>query len=260
MHVLEAGVIHMSDPSHPEPASELFERAADAVVFGDLKALRALLDQEPALVYARSGRSHRATLLHYCAANGTEDPRQRTPDNAPAVARLLLERGADPAAECPMYGCDSVLGLLLTSSIPDSVGLDGELVRELVRAGLRVNERDMLEAIAFARPRSIDALAEAGVPIDNLLFAAATDRTDVLEALLAQGTDVNTRFAYNWTALHSAAVSGRVRATELLLAHGADPTVIEDRFQGTPAGNARYNGQHTTADLIERAQAGRVKG
>jgi len=95
----------MSNPSDHDPASELFERAADAVVFGDLETLRSLLDQEPALVHARSARRHRATLLHYCAANGTEDPRQRTPDNAPAIARFLLERGADPTAECPMYGC-----------------------------------------------------------------------------------------------------------------------------------------------------------
>jgi hypothetical protein len=48
-------------------------------------------------------------------------------------------------------------------------------------------------------------------------------------------------------------VSGRLGATELLLARGADPSVIEDRFGGTPAGNARYNGQHATADLIEQA-------
>ncbi|HTU57722.1 MAG TPA: ankyrin repeat domain-containing protein [Polyangiales bacterium] len=233
-------------------ASELFERAADAVVFGDLEGLRSLLDQEPALVHARSARQHRATLLHYCAANGTEDPRQRTPDNAPAIARLLLERGADPTAVCPMYGNDTVLGLLLTSAIPDAAGLDGELVRELVRGGLRVNASDMFEAIVYARPRSVDALAEAGVPIDNLLFAAATDRTDLLEGLLAQGADVDTRFTDNWTALHAAAVSGRVRATELLLARGADASVIEERFDGTAAGNARYNGRIETAELIER--------
>jgi ankyrin repeat protein len=244
----------MSNPSDHDPASELFERAADAVVFGDLETLRSLLDQEPALVHARSARRHRATLLHYCAANGTEDPRQRTPDNAPAIARLLLERGADPTAECPMYGCDTVLGLLLTSSIPDAAGLDGELVRELVRGGLRVDTRDMFEAIIYARPRSVDALAEAGVVIDNLLFAAATDRTDVLEALLSQGADVNTCFADNWTALHAAAVNGRARATELLLARGADSSVVEGRFGGTAAGNARYNGRVETAELIERSR------
>jgi ankyrin repeat protein len=127
-------------------------------------------------------------------------------------------------------------------------------VRELVRGGLSVDTRDMFEAIIYARPRSVDALAEAGVVIDNLLFAAATDRTDVLEALLSQGADVNTCFADNWTALHAAAVNGRARATELLLARGADSSVVEGRFGGTAAGNARYNGRVETAELIERSR------
>jgi ankyrin repeat protein len=73
--------------------------------------------------------------------------------------------------------------------------------------------------------------------IDNLLFAAATDRTDLLGELLRQGADVNTRFANNWIALHAAAVSGRPRATELLLARDANPSVIEDRFGGSMKNN-----------------------
>jgi hypothetical protein len=77
---------------HDDPGA-LFERAAHAVAFGDLATLCELLDEEPALVHARSPRTHRATLLHYCAANGTESPRQRTPPNAPAIASLLLDRG-----------------------------------------------------------------------------------------------------------------------------------------------------------------------
>jgi hypothetical protein len=45
--------------------------------------------------------------------------RQRTPANAPAIAQLLLERGADPNASCRLYGGGSTtLGLLLTSIHP----------------------------------------------------------------------------------------------------------------------------------------------
>lgn len=67
----------------------------------------------PALVRARSSRPHRATLLHCSGANGTEDPRQRTPPNAPAVAELLLARGADPDAESRIYGAaDTTLTLM----------------------------------------------------------------------------------------------------------------------------------------------------
>src|SRR5689334_1732549 len=49
-----------------EEMDVLFERAADAVVFGEFDTLRELLDEEPELVHARSPRPHRATLLHYC--------------------------------------------------------------------------------------------------------------------------------------------------------------------------------------------------
>src|SRR6187551_504736 len=77
-----------------------FERAADAVVDGDEATLRSLLDRDPALVTARSSRGHRATLLHYVSANGVEDYRQRSPNNAPAIAELLLSRGAVVDAVC----------------------------------------------------------------------------------------------------------------------------------------------------------------
>ena len=56
-----------------------FERAADAVVDGDVDVLRALLREHPELATARSSRPHRCTLLHYLAANGVEGERQKTP-------------------------------------------------------------------------------------------------------------------------------------------------------------------------------------
>jgi ankyrin repeat protein len=245
-----------------EDLVELFERAADAVAEGQLAALAALLDEEPSLVHARSPRSHRATLLHYTAANGTEDPRQVTPANAPAIARLLLERGADPNAECAMYeGGDTTLYLLLTSAFPAEAGLDGELVRELARAGADIatapdGTGPMLCAIQNARPRSVEALIEEGVPVDNLLVAAAADRCDVVETLLAAGADIHTRFADAWTALHAAAANGRDQAAMLLLERGADPTLREERYGGVPAGNAWYNGWTALAERITAAAKG----
>ena len=56
-----------------------FEAAADAIVAGDLKTLKRLLEKEPKLIAKRSTREHRATLLHYVSANGVEGYRQKTP-------------------------------------------------------------------------------------------------------------------------------------------------------------------------------------
>jgi ankyrin repeat protein len=130
----------------PIPAEEqrerdaLFERAADAVALGALETLRELLDDEPDLVHWRSARPHRATLLLYCGANGTESPRQRTPANAPAIAQLLLDRGADPNAAGNLYGGGqgaTTLAMVLTSAFPIAAGVDADLVRVLVRSGTR---------------------------------------------------------------------------------------------------------------------------
>ena len=58
-----AGKAQESAKLDREEMSVLFESAADAVVFGDLDALRALLDDEPALVHARSPRVPSAVWL-----------------------------------------------------------------------------------------------------------------------------------------------------------------------------------------------------
>jgi hypothetical protein len=230
-----AGAVEREDPA------ALFERAAHAVAFGDLATLRELLDDEPALVHARSPRKHRATLLHYCAANGTESPRQRTPPNAPEVAELLLERGADPDATCKMYrGPDTTMGLLLTSAIPRAAKLDGELVRALARGGARVTRDDLAAAILYDMPLSVAALVAAGVAADDILLAAGANQLDRLRDLLDGGADPNTRFADGITALHAAAAMGHLDAIRLLLERGADRTLRDHRWDNTPAGWAAH--------------------
>ncbi len=102
----------------------VFEEAATAVVNGGIERLRQLLDQKPELTRAVSPFGHRAALLHYLAANGVETWRQKTPSNAAEIARLLIDRGADPAAKMPVYGGQfDTLELLLTSAHPTAAGL-----------------------------------------------------------------------------------------------------------------------------------------
>jgi hypothetical protein len=95
------------------------------------------------------------------------------------------------------------------------------------------------------------AMAEAGVPVDDLFVAAGLGRTDVLRALLAAGADVNQRFASEYTALMAAAGMGHDEAVKLLLEHGADPTLRESGWGGTAAGKARHFKHPKTAELIE---------
>ena len=81
-----------------------FEAAADCVVTGNTEGLLRLLEEIPTLATARSPRPHHGTLLHYSAANGVEDQRQRTPTNAVQVADILIAHGADINAPADFYG------------------------------------------------------------------------------------------------------------------------------------------------------------
>jgi len=119
-----------------------FEAAADAIVQGDIAALRALLAAAPSLVQARSPFTHRSTLLHYVAANGVENHRQwQTPQNIAEVARVLCDAGADPNATSDSYGpgC-TLLGLVETSLHPVRAGVQSDLIAVLIEAGAQPSE------------------------------------------------------------------------------------------------------------------------
>ena len=82
---------------------------------------------------------HRATLLHYVAANGVEGYRQRTPANAVDVARVLLDAGAAPDSLAQLYGGDcTTMTLLVSSSHPARAGVQVALVDVLVDYGASV--------------------------------------------------------------------------------------------------------------------------
>ena len=116
-----------------------FEAAVEAVIAGDLATLQALLGEDAALVRARSARAHRATLLHYIAANGVEEERQKTPANAVEVAKLLLQAGAEADALADMYGgtC-TTMSMLVSSAHPAQAGLQVALAGTLLDFGASI--------------------------------------------------------------------------------------------------------------------------
>jgi hypothetical protein len=101
-----------------------FELAVDAVVYGRINDLRALVADHPDLPVRRSAYGHRATLLHYTAANGVEIRRQVIPANAADVVAALLDAGADRSAKLHAYGGDfDVLDMFKTSAHPRDAGV-----------------------------------------------------------------------------------------------------------------------------------------
>lgn len=110
----------------------IFELAVDAVVLGRIEELDRLLVDAPDLIRRRSAYGHRATLLHYTAANGVEIRRQVVPANAAEITARLLDAGADAAATIHAYGgTPDTLAMLKSSAHPRAAGVAAEIERVL---------------------------------------------------------------------------------------------------------------------------------
>jgi ankyrin repeat protein len=172
-----------------QPAVAQFEQAVEAIIAGDEQKLSALLKNNPALIKARSIRWHGATLLHYVGANGVEDFRQKTPPNAVAICKILLEAGADVNAEAAMYGGGSTcFGLAATSIWPAKAGVLVPLLETLLAAGASIGSDDggaVVGCLANGRPEAAEALVRFGASL-NLEGAAGTGRLDVVKTYFTE--------------------------------------------------------------------------
>ena len=212
--------------------SARFEAAADAIISGDIQTLERLLHNDPQLVFARSQRTHNSPLLHYVAANGIEDFRQKTPRNIVEIAKVLLDAGADVNAESNAYdgGC-TALGLAATSAHPERAGVQDALVQTLLehgavmdKPGIGGNRRTILEAcLANGRGKAAKFLASRGARL-TLETAAGAGRLDVVETFFREDGSLEPTAAkeqvqrgFLWACMY-----GRHDVVEFLLQHGAD--------------------------------------
>jgi ankyrin repeat protein len=277
-----------------------FESAVEAVINGSLPDLESMIHRDPDLVRARSSRVtpfdppvHRATLLHYVAANGVESYRQKTPANAVAIAKTLLQAGAEPDALAGMYGGEhTTMSMLVSSCHPAKAGVQVALVDTLIDFGAAVESRGsgewtspLMTALAFGYRDAAEALVRRGARVTNLPAAAglgrlaeareflrqasANDRHRALalaaqhghEAvvllLLEAGEDPN---RYNpegnhghSTPLHQATLAGHEAVVRLLVERGARLDIKDTIYEGTPLGWALYGERPTIAEYL-RAQ------
>lgn len=258
-------VCHIEGLSAAESDVSMFERAADAITSGDLAALDRLLAAHPGLVHARSGREHRATLLHYVSANGVENYRQRTPANVVAIARRLLDAGSDVDSEADVYGggC-TTLGLVVTSTPPREVGVQIALADLLLERGARIDAGIVRSCLMNGCPEAAAHMAARGASVNleeaagigrldvmaryfdpprtlpeadaasALIMASWYDHHEVVSFLLDQGVNAGARNPKEGhTALHIAAYRGNPEIVGLLLERDA-PVNVTDLVYGTP--------------------------
>jgi ankyrin repeat protein len=279
-----------------------FESAVEAVVAGDEPELRRRMRETPALVHARSTRTphseapvHRATLLHFVAANGVERSRQKTPKNAVAIATILLDAGAEVDALAAMYGgAATTMNMLVSSDHPMRAGVEVGLVETLLDHGAAVDGpgtgawTPLFTALASGHSETAEVLARRGARMDTLAVAAGLGRSDLAAALLpaaaaeerhralalaAQhghpeivrmlldaGEDPN---RYNppgnhshSTPLHQAAWGGHLAVVQLLVDRGARLDRRDKVHQGTPLGWAEHGSRNEVAAYLRSRGAG----
>ena len=110
--------------AHDSTAFNLaFESCIDSMLNGDIDYLTNTIETTPSMVTQRSQYGHRATLLHYIAANGVESYRQFTPLNATEITQLLVDKGADVNSVANIYGGSKPADLVLSSAHPINAGV-----------------------------------------------------------------------------------------------------------------------------------------
>lgn len=290
-------VEHVEAVTKPGSPVARFEAAVEAVIDGDVATLRQLLRDDPGLARARSTRVnnfdppvHRATLLHYLAANGVEGYRQRSPQNAVEVAKVLLEAGADPNALQDSYGGqNTTMAMLVSSSPPKQAGVQVPLVNTLIDYGASLEPlgngpaaSPLMTALVHGSAEAAEALLRRGARVDSLPAAAGLGRIDdakrflpsatplerhqalaiaaqlgqsaIVKLLLDAGEDPN-RFNpeghhSHATPLHQAIAGGHRDTVKLLIERGARLDTKDRIFQSTPLGWAEYCGQPAIAEYL----------
>ena len=234
-------VRHVDALERASSAESAFERAAEAIIDGDSLALARLLRENDGLIRARSTREHRATLLHYVAANGVENYRQRTPKNAVEIAKVLLDAGADVDAEADVYGGGATtLGLVATSVYPDRAGVQIELMDLLRQRGARVDDRAVSACLANGRLAAAMYFANLGGPLD-LEGAAGVGRVDRVRQLLDADASAPPGAAALHRAFSTACAYGQLEVVRLLLDGWVDAGV------GLTGHGDRHTGLHVAA-------------
>ena len=271
-----------------------FETAVEAVVSGDVESLAAMLRDHPELARARSTRRHHATLLHYVAANGVEGARQKTPKTAVAIAKMLLEAGAEVDALADMYDeqC-TTMSMLVSSGHPAEAGLQIPLAETLLDHGAALTgagskwRSPLMTALQFGYLPTAHALARRGAPVDGIAAAAGLGRVQetarllpdadnesrhaalvlaaqlghaaVVQLLLDAGEDPNRfnpeGYHAHSTPLHQAIAADHSDVVQVLVERGARLDIRDTIYRGTPLDWALYLGRTGIAEYLRQRNA-----
>jgi uncharacterized protein len=242
---------------HVEVARYLLAHGArltlfSAVALGEAGALQEIARAGIDLNERMDRTNHRRTALHLAVVK-----------NQPASLAALIELGADlnaqdavgitPLDQAALDGQDAMVRLLLDGGAKVSVP-----------AAIVLGRADELERLAREDPELLGttdnrrwarllvrASARASGPVmETLLRTIQRHRAGLSIVNMEDDQETAVDGVSGYTALHAAAFNGNDEAVKVLLRHGANPRVRDQKYCGTPAGWARYASHHATAQLI----------
>jgi len=239
--------------NYPELAEQ---NLITAIVSNDLNRVGSVLDKDPALATMAAGPRHWPPLM-YLAYNRIPEPGKQK--NALAIARLLLDHGADPNAYVMLQY--RYRFTVLTGAMGEGEGgavnqpphqYAPELARLLLEAGANPNESQGLYNTVFtdSGPFWLRLLVEFGLDkesrvnwdssepparIIDFLLEMTVNRNFVsrVDDLLKLGADPNARCMYSERSIYSLALTrGHDEIARRLLDAGAKPEALslEDQF------------------------------
>ena len=241
--------------AHPEIASSDIHSAA---ILGDDAAVRRFLAFDPGNATVKGGPRGWDALTHLCFSKYLRLDRARSAGFLRA-AQALLDAGAsantgwyemnhrpEPEWESALYGA---------AGVAHHAGL----TRLLLERGADPND----EETPYHAPEGHDndalrVLVESGKLTAESLGTILLRKTDWHDSagikwLLERGVDPNRRTRWGKTALHNAVLrDNALEIVELLLDHGADPTLVADRPGRSAVTMAARRGRGDVLELLER--------
>jgi ankyrin repeat protein len=210
--------------------TKLFE----AIQSGDLKAVKALLREDPSLARARDEQGISALMMAAYAGS-------------PAIARALQQAGAPVNIfEAAALGRGDLVRDLLAIT-PDLLRASSPDGWTLLHLAAFFGHADLVRLL-LTLGADLHAVSRNPMANQPLHSAVAGRRLAVAEALLRAGARVNVP-AQTVTPLHLAAHAGHRPLVELLLAFGAD-TKMRDAHGHTASALAAEQGHTEITELL----------